>query len=104
MNNKIAIIGDKDSILAFKAIGVDVFPIKDGAHADDTLKRLAREYSVIFVTEDIFASVSETAERYKTKPFPAVIPIPSAAGSMGYGMNNISKNVEKALGVDIFNK
>ena len=102
-NNKIAIIGDKDSILAFKAIGVEVFPIKNYFDAADTLKMLARDYAVIFITEDIAENISEIIDRYKTRPYPAVIPIPSASGNTGLGMKNISKNVEKAIGVDILN-
>ena len=28
-NNRIAVIGDKDSVLAFKAVGMDVYPVED---------------------------------------------------------------------------
>ena len=40
-NNKIAVIGDKHSILSFKAVGVDVFPARNYFEAQDTLKKLA---------------------------------------------------------------
>ncbi len=100
-NNKIAIIGDKDSILSFKAIGVDVYPARNNFEAQDTLKKLAREYAVIFITEDIAEKIQDIVKRYKTRPFPAVIPIPSAQGSTGFGMRSISKDVEKAIGTDI---
>lgn len=103
-NNKIAIIGDKDSILAFKAIGVEVFPIKNAFDASETLKKLARDYAIIFITEEIAESISEVVMRYKTRPYPAVIPIPGASGSTGYGMLGIHKDVEKAIGTDILNK
>lgn len=100
-NKKIAVIGDKDSILAFKAIGVDCYPAKNYFEAQDTLKMLAREYAVIFITEDIAVNIQDVLKRYKTRPFPAVIPIPSAQGSTGFGMKGLSKDVEKAIGVDI---
>ena len=104
LNNKIAVIGDKDSILAFKAVGADVFPIKNYFDAAETMKKLARSYAIVFVTEDIAENISDIIDRYKTRPYPAVIPIPGAAGSNGYGMSVISKNVEKAIGSDILNK
>ena len=104
LNNKIAVIGDKDSILAFKAVGADVFPIKNYFDAAETMKKLARSYAIVFVTEDIAENISDIIDRYKTRPYPAVIPIPGAAGSTGYGMSGISKNVEKAIGSDILNK
>ena len=100
-NNKIAIIGDKDSILSFKAIGVDVYPAKNYFDAQDTLKKLAREYAVIFITEDIAEKIQDIIKRYKVRPIPAVIPIPSAQGSSGFGMKSISKDVEQAIGEDI---
>lgn len=104
LNNKIAVIGDKDSILAFKAIGADVFPIINNFDASETLKKLARNYAVIFITEEIAESISDIVERYKTRPFPAVIPVPGAGGSTGFGMRGISKDVEKAIGIDILSK
>lgn len=99
--NKIAVIGDKDSILAFKAIGVDVFSARNSFEAQDTLKKLAREYAVVFITEDLAAEIPDILKRYKTRPFPAVIPIPTAQGSTGFGMKALSKDVEKAIGADI---
>lgn len=98
---KIAVIGNKDSILAFKAVGVEVFPVNDMDEARSTLKKLARNYAVIFITEDIAIKINDVVSRYKTKPYPAVIPIPTSNGSNGYGMDNIRKNVEKAIGADI---
>ena len=46
---KIGVIGDRDSVLLFKAVGLDVFFEDDGAHANRTLHRLAREgYAAVF--------------------------------------------------------
>ena len=48
---KIAVVGDKDSILAFKALGVDVFPVYDGDEARRTVDTIARDkYGIIFIT------------------------------------------------------
>jgi V/A-type H+-transporting ATPase subunit F len=101
LNNKVAVIGDKDSVLAFKALGVDVFDARNTFEAQETLKKLAREYAVIFITEDIVEMIADIVARYKTRAYPAVIPIPSAKGTTGLGMKGISKDVEKALGADI---
>ncbi|MDR2267290.1 MAG: V-type ATP synthase subunit F [Christensenellaceae bacterium] len=100
-NNKIAVIGDKDGVLAFKAIGVDVFDAKSYFDARETLKKLARDYSVIFITEDIAETIADTISRYKSRTYPAVIPIPSAKGPSGFGMRGLSRDVEKAIGSDI---
>ena len=100
-NDRVAVVGDKNAISAFKALGADVFGIKSSSEAHDTIKKLAREYSVIFVTEDIAESEEELLNRYKARPYPVVIAIPTAAGSNGYGMAQIAKNVEKAIGSSI---
>lgn len=99
--NKIAVIGDKDSILAFKAIGIEIFPVNKEDEVRETLKKLARKYAVIFITEDIAVKINDVVSRYKTKAYPAVIPIPLATGTNGYGMDCIKKDVEKAIGADI---
>lgn len=100
----IAIIGDKDSVLAFKAIGVSVYSANTREDAEHTLKTLARTYKVIFITEELAAQVPELLKRYKTKPYPIVIPVPSANGSLGIGIAGIKSDVEKAIGTDIIFK
>ena len=99
---KLAVIGDRDSVLAFKAIGADVYSAKNGFEAGDILKELSKgDTAVIFITEQLAAELEETLKKLKTRPYPAVIPIPSAAGSNGFGLSGVKKDVEKAVGVDI---
>lgn len=100
---KTAVVGDRGSVLAFQAIGVDVFSPSGDDSIRNTLDRLAREdYGVIYITEDYAVRVKETIDHYKTKPTPAIVLIPSSQGSLGLGMKTISENVEKAVGMDIF--
>ncbi len=100
-NDRIAVVGDKDSVLAFKAVGLDVFPINDVAEAEHTVKVLARDYAIIFVTEEVAMAAAELLKRYKSRPYPAIIPIPSNAGTNGFGMQGVKADVEKAIGADI---
>ena len=104
-NGKIAVIGDKDLILAFKAIGMDVFSAEGAESAEKLVKKLAKEYAIIFITEDLAEKIDQTLQRYKTKAYPVIIPIPSSNGATGSGIEGIKKDVEKAIGTDIlFNK
>ena len=49
---KIAVIGDRDSVLGFRALGLDVFPTEDTDAGRRMLHRLAQEdYAVIYITE-----------------------------------------------------
>ena len=98
---KIAVIGDKDSVLAFKILGVDVFITLDAQEARKTIDRIAKEnYGIIFVTEQLAKDIPETIKRYNSEIIPAVL-IPSNKGSLNIGLTNIDKNVEKAIGSKI---
>lgn len=99
---KIGVVGDKDSVLAFKAIGIDVYPVVEAEEAQKTVDRMAIDkYAVIFVTEQVAKDIEETIERYNREILPAVILIPSNQGSLNIGMQRIRDNVEKAVGVNI---
>ena len=102
MFKKIGVVGDKDSVLAFKALGIDVYPVVEYDEARKTVDRLAKDnYAVIFVTEQVAQGIEETIERYNKEVLPAVILIPSNQGTLNIGMQKISNNVEKAVGVNI---
>ncbi len=104
-SNKIAVIGDKDIVLAFKAVGMDVYSASDAAEAASALKSIAPKYSIIFITEDLAQDNWQLIDRYKSRTYPAVIPIPPPSGSTGFGMAGIKADVERAVGTDIlFNK
>ena len=99
---KIAVVGDKDSILAFKALGVDVYTVYDSEEARRVVDTIARNnYGIIFITEQIASLIPDTIERYDNEIIPAVILIPSNQGSLNIGMNRINENVEKAVGSNI---
>ena len=99
---KIGMIGDRDSVLLAKAVGIDVFPETDADRAQKLIHRLAREgYCVLFITEPLYELCTEAIDKYTSEAFPAIIPIPDSNGSSGVAMARIKANVEKAIGADI---
>lgn len=99
---KIAVIGDKASVLGFKALGLDVFPAENPDEAKQTLHRLAKEnYAVIYLTETYGAGMSAEMAYYKDELKPAIILIPGREGSLGIGKDNLQKAIERAVGADI---
>lgn len=100
--NKIGVVGDSDSVIGFRALGLDVFPATGGEVAKAINRLASEDYAIIFVTEQAAETAAETIGRYKTSPFPAIIPIPGNRGTTGYGMRGIRANVEKAIGTNIF--
>ena len=99
---QIAVLGDKDSVMGFKALGLTVFPVDNVEQARHTLHQLAREdFAVVYLTEQFAAQMEADIARYKDELTPAVILIPGKEGSLGLGMANIKKSVERAVGADI---
>ncbi|HOM03128.1 MAG TPA: V-type ATP synthase subunit F [Acetivibrio sp.] len=102
---KIGVVGDKDSILGFKALGMSVFPVTSAIEAQETIDKIASmQYAVIYITEQFAKDIVSTIEKYKDQRLPAIIPIPSNQGPLGIGMMNVKKSVERAVGADILFK
>ena len=99
---KIGVIGDRESILGFKAVGLDVFPCDEVEEAKKVLHKIAREdYAIIYITEQLYQYMLSEVEEYTDLRLPAVIPIPGKDGSLGIGMTSVRKSVERAVGADI---
>lgn len=104
--SKIAVIGDKESIYGFAALGLDTYFIN--YHEDNTalFKKLcqSQSYSIIYITEAAASMLDKEIEKYKDQPAPAIILIPGVTGNTGEGLSAVRKSVEKAVGSDIFNE
>lgn len=99
---KIGVIGDKDSVLGFKAVGLDVFPVGQSDEAKKILHELAKtDYAIIYITERLAADLEKEIDKYKDVRLPAIIPIPGKEGATGSGMDSVRKSVERAVGADI---
>jgi V/A-type H+-transporting ATPase subunit F len=99
---KIGVIGDKDSVLGFKAVGMSVFPVTSPLEAQEVLDKLADEqFAVVYITEQLAKNIMSAIDKYNDERFPAIIPIPSNQGTLGIGMQGVKKSVERAVGADI---
>ena len=99
---KIAVMGDRDSIHGFAAIGLDTWPVEDVSQAAKTLHRLAEsDYAVIYITENYASLLANEINKYRTAPLPAIIPLPGVTGNTGIGIQGVKKSVEQAVGSDI---
>ncbi|MBO7377468.1 MAG: V-type ATP synthase subunit F [Clostridia bacterium] len=100
---KMAVIGVGDGVMVFKAAGVDAFPAGDEKQAREILRSIAKDYAVIFLAEEYAEKLSDFLKRFNESAYPAVVAIPSGEGT-GYGMEELRRASEKALGVDILFK
>ena len=103
---KIGIIGERDSVLGFMALGLSVREAENAEKAEQALHEMAKsgEYAIIYLTESYAEALEAETAKYKDSPLPAIITIPGREGSRGYGMASIKTAVEKAVGADILFK
>ena len=101
MTGKMAIVGDGDSITVFKAAGLDTFAAENETKARAVLRKIAKDYAVIFITEELARPLAEFLKRFDEAPYPVVLSVPSKDGSSGYGTELLKSAMERALGVDI---
>ena len=80
---KIGIIGRRDAVQGFMALG---FAVREADSTADAAREL------------------HAMAKYRDLPIPAIVSIPGQEGSMGYGMNNLRRAVERAVGADILFK
>lgn len=104
MKGKTAIIGDGESILVFKAVGVEPFPVKNAAEAENKLTEISKLYKIIFITDDFAEQIDDKIKRYNSQSYPIIMSVPSKTGSNGYGERVLTEAMEKALGINIFSE
>ena len=56
---------------------------------------------MLFITETLAASCEHAIALHRQSRTPAIILIPGKDGSLGIGLSNVSKRVEKAVGSNI---
>lgn len=99
---KIALIGNRDTIIGFKLLGISLFPITKKEEAVEILNKLVKEeYAVIFITEEIACQICKEIERLQKISFASLTIIPSKLEKKYLGLKILRKNIEKAIGTDI---
>lgn len=98
---KIAVMGDRDSVLGFAALGLETKICDTADEAVRQIRAMADGYAVIYITEKLAAMIPEEINRFSSSLFPAVILIPGISGNTGCGMSAVKKSVERAVGADI---
>ena len=101
---KIAVIGGRETVMGFKALGLEACVASDAAEAGRVLRRLTREsedYAIIYIEEALAEQLQHEINRFKDSPKPAIILIPGREGSIGLGQSALKAAVERAVGTNI---
>ena len=101
---KIAVVGGAETVMGFKALGLEACPVANAEEARRTLHRLTREsedYAIIYIEANLAQELEREIDKYKDVPKPAIILIPGREGPLGLGQSALKAAVERALGSDI---
>ncbi|MBN2223681.1 MAG: V-type ATP synthase subunit F [Deltaproteobacteria bacterium] len=102
-DSKVMVIGDRDSVLGFGALGVKVKT--PSAQAEDVRQAvkeaLNEEVAILFITERLAQEVPEMIKDLSRRPLPSVVLIPDASGSKGMGLKKLNEIIVKAVGSTI---
>lgn len=111
MNHRIAIIGPKDAIIGFSALGVVPMEAYTADEALELLKTIKKnllddaekKFAIVLIIEDLIRDIAEDEYKKLTKDaLPAIISVPGIQGATGFGDEKIRRMVEQAVGSDIF--
>ena len=101
---RIAVIGDRESVMGFRALGLDVFPA-DADNVKEIYKKVVKAeepaYAILYLTEELSVPIQAEIAALKDELTPAVILIPSRNGTLGLGMKALDTAVERAIGSNI---
>lgn len=101
---KIAVIGGADTVMGFKALGLETYPVGSGDEARRVVHQLTsdcEDYAIIYVEENLSVSLSAEFEKFKNSARPALIVIPGREGSSGQSLAALHEAVKRAIGADI---
>ena len=101
---KIAVIGGRETVMGFKALGLETYPVADATEASHILRTLTRqsdEYAIIYIEENLAQQLAAEIDKFKDSPTPAIILIPGREGSLGLGQSALKAAVERAVGTNI---
>ena len=101
---KIGVMGGRETVMGFKALGRDTYPVDNAEEAKHVFREITREekqYAIIYVEENLAEGLQAEIDRFKDVPTPAIILIPGRDGSMGLGLSALQDAVERAVGTNI---
>ncbi len=99
--SQIAIIGDKETIFPFQAIGFETL-IADAENVKEIFKKAVSEKKlIIFITEELVLFIEKEVNDTMKKPYPIVTLIPSVLDSEESSREDIVKLIEKVVGPNL---
>ena len=103
---KIVIIGEKEDILPYQSIGVEIEPVKTTADTVSVLRKTAQnsQVAIILITENMAEQCLDTITELRNKTAKAITIVPTEQGSRQISMLELNREIGRAVGLDILTK
>jgi V/A-type H+/Na+-transporting ATPase subunit F len=102
---KIAFIGDADSVLGFRALGVITVIPANANEAREKFAELVKDgTSIIMITEDMIDDLQEQIDETVHLAIPSVVVLPGITGTQKRGEDTIRELIIRAVGVDLMSE
>ena len=104
--SKIVIIGERDDILPYQSIGVEIEPVKTVKEVISILRETAKDplVGIILITENVAEQCLDTITELRSKTNKAITIVPTGQGSRRTSIIELNKEIARAVGVDILTK
>lgn len=97
--DNICVIGAKDTILPFKALGVEIIPIEASPQATKKIETLLAEKAVVFFTPELFPYLQPLMEKTRKQPTPCFVVLPTTKEELS--IQRLKKLVAHAVGAEL---
>lgn len=103
---KIVIIGEKEDILPYQSIGVEILPVKTIHETISLLNTTAKDPSVgiILITETMAGPCPDAVSEVRNKTAKAVTIVPAGHKSGDTSTTAFNRTIARAVGMDILTK
>lgn len=101
---RVAIIGNENTVLPLKSLGIEIFNIASQKEGEEILARIRNtenendNYAIIFITSDWHKKLELEIAKFKNKVLPAIISLPSPTEKKGATLAGLEKMMERAIG------
>ena len=103
MEGKVAVLGDANFVMPFKALGLDIFSV--GEKSDDidenAQKIIEAGYALVVVAENIAPAAEAAFAPCRNLPVPCVVVVPFTTESRGHATRVLGELLRMSTGINI---
>ncbi|HPC93715.1 MAG TPA: V-type ATP synthase subunit F [Sedimentisphaerales bacterium] len=103
MEGKVAVLGDADFVMPFRALGADTFAVEQQAEqvVAAAEKIVDAGYALVVVAENVAPQADAAFAPTESKPTPCVVVVPFTTASEGFATEALGKVLKLATGINI---